>query len=166
MNSKQYIEPAKQINSKCHIHFYHTKVMLGTGIVTFITPATGQLVREDSVREQDSGAVPWPGRWLQAEQLSCRDDFIPKPRLPPSSPLSSPTHPHLWLIGLKFYSSAETMDYWVSSSVSKRPGHLKAVLYWSVCRSHHWLSHADPVDGRCCAAVQSTPVPRWAWKWL
>lgn len=47
MNSKQYIKAAVQINSNATYIFIKCKLMLGTGIVTFITPAAGQHVWED-----------------------------------------------------------------------------------------------------------------------
>lgn len=47
MNLKQSIKAAVQINSNSVYIFITCKLMLGTGIVTFITPAAGQLVCED-----------------------------------------------------------------------------------------------------------------------
>lgn len=47
MNSKVYIKAAKQINSNAICIFIACKLMLGTVIVAFITPAAGQLVWED-----------------------------------------------------------------------------------------------------------------------
>lgn len=44
MNSKQYIKTAVQINSNTIYICITCKLMLGTGIVTFIPPAAGQLV--------------------------------------------------------------------------------------------------------------------------
>lgn len=64
--------------------------------------------------------------------LSCWSDFMSYP---------PPLTYRFW--GLT--SEHETMDYWVCSSVSKRPGHLITLLHWSICRSHHWLYHTDPV---------------------
>lgn len=103
---------------KCH--------MLGTGIVTFITAAAGRLDWKD---------LQWGNR-IQAMFPGHRGVWL---YCSPAVMTSSPT-PHFWLIGLRFHIRAGTMDYWVWSSVSKRPGHVTVVLYWSILCSHHWIA--------------------------
>lgn len=86
------------------------KLVLVSGIVTLITGAAGQLVWED-LQWGNSSQELFPGHdGAGFERLSCRDDLS----------LDS----HLWLIGLRFHSRAETIHYWVWSCVTKRPGHL------------------------------------------
>lgn len=79
------------------------KLMLGPGIVAFITAAAGQLVWEDL-------------QWGNSSQEQRLDNS-------PAEMTSAPS-PHLWLIGWRFHSRAETIHYWVGSCVTKRPGHL------------------------------------------
>lgn len=138
MKSKLYIRAAKQINSDATYIFITCKLTLGKGIVAFIFPAAGQLVWED-LQWGNRTQELFPGHegvWLNGSPAE----------------MTSSLSPHLWLIGLRFHFKGETMDYWVWSSVTKRPGHLTALLYWSIWRSHHWLNHTDPVEDQCSPA--------------
>lgn len=123
------------------MNFYHTKAHAGRRHCYLYHPfSRATCLWGFTVREQDLGTVPWPLRCV-ARRLSCRDDFM--------------SHsPHLWLIVLRFDFKAETIDYWVWSSVSKRPGHFIPLLYWSIWRSHHWLNHTDPVLDQCSLVQQ------------
>lgn len=113
--------------------------MLGTGIVAFITPAAGQLVWED-LQWGNRAQEPFPGH--EGVRLT-------------SSPaeMTSSLSPHLWLIGLRFHFRAETMHNWMWSSVTKRPGHLTTLLYWSTRRSHHWQNGTGPVKHQFSPAL-------------
>lgn len=133
MNSKEYIKPAKQINWNAIYIFITCKLMLGTGIVTFITTAAGQHVWEDlqwgnRIQELFPGHG---GVWLNSSPAE----------------MTSSLSPYLWLIGLRFHFRAETMDYWVWSSVTKRPGHLTALRIETFAVPT--IDCTDPVEDQC-----------------
>ena len=124
-----WITFAEQINSNSVCIFITCKLTLGSGIVAFIGAAAGRLVCED---------LQWGNR---------TQELFPghEGRQVNGSPagMTSSLSPHLWLIGLRFHVGAGTIHYWVWSSVTKRPGHLTALLYWSMRCSHHWQTRTD-----------------------